>query len=526
MAVIYLDPDDEITTAVARIRAAADPGVALVLPPGSRLGTSRINFRLLAREIGDSDRELAVVTPDAGVRAMAVSAGLPAFPSVADYERRTTASLASPVAPRALSVDPMAETSPYATVARPERLAPERQPVAGTRRVPSARPSRLRIAVVAFMVLAIALTGAGAIFVLPDAQITLAPRLETVGPVSRTIVADPNATSADLAAGIVPAQTVEVTLEASDTFDATGLKVDETAATGKVTFTNNDTSATNHIAKGAVVATDGNVQFRTLSAVTVPRATFPPPAFVPGKATVKVVAVIAGTSGNVPAKAIDKVPAGEDSGLLTVANASATSGGTHTETKQVKQEDVDAALATLTTTLQAQLDAALAAPETAPASATLIPETANLGETRPEPELASLVGTEVATFGLALTATGTVLAVQGAPLQAMADEIVQAAVPAGSQLVAGSVQREVGTPTLQGGVVTLVIRVSASAARSLDAAALLASVKGRSVAEARRLLETEGTVTIDTWPGYVDTIPTLEGHATLTLLPPAPAPSP
>ncbi|MGH3075492.1 MAG: baseplate J/gp47 family protein, partial [Gaiellales bacterium] len=371
-----------------------------------------------------------------------------------------------------------------------------------------------------------ALTGAGAIFVLPSAQITLVPKLEAVGPISRTIVADPKATTADLAAGIVPAQTVELPLEASDAFGATGLKIDETKATGRVTFTNNDTSASNLIAKGAIVATASNVQFRTLAAVTVPRAKIPPPAFVPGTASVKVEAVAAGPAGNVAAKAIDKVPAGEDASLLTVANAAATGGGTHTETLQVKQEDVDTALAALTTTLQGQLETAIAAPGTAPAGATLIAETASLGETQATPATGGLVGTKAATFALALKATGTVLALQGAPLQTMADEILQAAIPGGSQLVPGSVQRDVGTPTVQGGVVTLVIRVSARAWRSLDADALLASVKGRTVAEARRLLETEGTVTIDTWPGYVDTIPTLEGHATLTVLSPVPVVSP
>jgi hypothetical protein len=46
------------------------------------------------------------------------------------------------------------------------------------------------------------------------------------------------------------------------------------------------------------------------------------------------------------------------------------------------------------------------------------------------------------------------------------------------------------------------------------------------VAEARRTLEAYGTVTIVTWPGYVDTIPTLDGHATLTLSAPGGSPAP
>ena len=50
MAVLYLDVDDEITSAAARIRAIDEDRIAVVLPFGSRLATSRMNFKLLAHE--------------------------------------------------------------------------------------------------------------------------------------------------------------------------------------------------------------------------------------------------------------------------------------------------------------------------------------------------------------------------------------------------------------------------------------------------------------------------------------------
>ena len=64
MAVVYIDVDDEITSVAARIRRLPDARVALVVPPGSRIATSRINFRLLAREAAGSARAIAIVTPD------------------------------------------------------------------------------------------------------------------------------------------------------------------------------------------------------------------------------------------------------------------------------------------------------------------------------------------------------------------------------------------------------------------------------------------------------------------------------
>ena len=85
--IIYLDIDDEITSAAARIRALEATQVALVLPYGSRVATSRMNFRLLAREADRStNARLSIVAGDAATRALAASAGLPVFASVAEYE--------------------------------------------------------------------------------------------------------------------------------------------------------------------------------------------------------------------------------------------------------------------------------------------------------------------------------------------------------------------------------------------------------------------------------------------------------
>src|SRR5213078_1291367 len=83
---IYLDVDDEITSAAARIRSAEAERLALVLPYGSRLATSRINFRLLAREAAARGKRLDIVCADASARALAAAAGLPVHASVAAFE--------------------------------------------------------------------------------------------------------------------------------------------------------------------------------------------------------------------------------------------------------------------------------------------------------------------------------------------------------------------------------------------------------------------------------------------------------
>src|SRR5437660_6921461 len=92
--IVYLDVDDEITSAASRIRSAPGTKVALVMPYGSRIAPSRINFRLLSREALVSNRRLSVIAGDAASRALAASAGLPVFATVPEYE----AALAGPKA--------------------------------------------------------------------------------------------------------------------------------------------------------------------------------------------------------------------------------------------------------------------------------------------------------------------------------------------------------------------------------------------------------------------------------------------
>src|SRR3954454_14647442 len=84
--ILYLDSDDEITTAANRVREADVTRIAIVLPFGSRVATSRINFRLLSRDATLNGKRLSVVASEAATRALAASAGLPVFSTVAEYE--------------------------------------------------------------------------------------------------------------------------------------------------------------------------------------------------------------------------------------------------------------------------------------------------------------------------------------------------------------------------------------------------------------------------------------------------------
>ena len=208
-----------------------------------------------------------------------------------------------------------------------------------------------------------------------------------VGPIDVTVRADPAATTVDEAAGVIPAATVDVPVDVSGEFAATGKRTVSTPATGGVRWKNCDPSASYTIPRGTIVRTSGGIAF------TIDEAVFLPVAVISGTGTnlglkcqtseVAITAVKEGPAGNVDARTIRIVPARYNRTLITVTNPAATTGGTKEEFTRVSKKDVDAALATLDEDLKAQFQAALESPEGVPAGATVFPETAVLGEAAP-----------------------------------------------------------------------------------------------------------------------------------------------
>ena len=163
----------------------------------------------------------------------------------------------------------------------------------------------------------------------------------------------------------------------------------------------------------------------------------------------------------------------------------------------------------------------MAAGTNVPSGLTLFPETGALGPATLNPDPASLVGQQVAQFTLAASATGTATAVDEQPVTSVAEARLRAQVPAGYDLVAGSVNVQIGTPAVNGALVTFPTTSTASQVRRLDPAKLEAEVRGLPVDEAKQALEKYGTVTITTWPDWVSSIPTYDFRVDLTVQPSA-----
>jgi hypothetical protein len=569
MAIVYLDVDDEITSAAARIRTAEEVDVALVLPAGSRIATSRINFRLLAREASSRSRRLAIVAPEASTRALAVSAGLPAFASVMEYGEARGRPTAEPAAaPAATPVATAAAAASVASIvpAPADELPPAPRPAfaessspreGGRPRVavgastglapgrPEAPPRRRRWPLVAALLLAVLLlggTGAAVGYVLlPTATVTLRLATEPVGPIVFTGRADPDAVAADTATATIPAVRVTLPLAATGTFAATGTRVEEAPATGSVQWQNCDASRSYTIPSGTVVRTAAGVGFATQETILVPVAIVsgtPPNIRVKCQnRIVSVAAVLTGPAGNVGPSTIRVVPGTYDPKLVYVTNPAATSGGVRDEFPRVVAKDVAAAVAALTAQLDEQLVAGASSPPGLAPHATAYSATARRGEPVPSEPLADLMDREVETFDLGLTAEGSVVAADPTPLEAIAAARVAAAVPEGMQAREGSVRIEVGAGVVDGATIRFPVTARAEAVRDIGADEVRGLVRGKTPAAAREALAGYGTAEIVVWPDWVSTITTIDARLEIAVegVPPVeptspptatPAPSP
>jgi len=528
---IYLDVDDEITSAAARIRLAAADRVAIVLPYGSRLATSRINFRLLAREAVERGKQIEVICADASARALALAAGLPVHASVAAFEGRATDTTAPGTGaggigekgPPAPTADPDDDTQTR-VIATPRRSTP-RVPIVG----PPRPPIRTGVAVgIGLAVILVVIVGGFlAAELLPSATIVLHPRSAQIGPLELTIEAHPDATVVDAENLVIPARRITFDVAATQTFPATGVKVIDSKATGNVTFSNFDTGGANRIDAGSIVKTPSGVEFQTLATVTLPNATIQFPfTIVPSTSTVGVQAIDAGPSGNVGNNEITVIPKGENKRLLTVTNEQATSGGDSRQATEVSQADIDAATAAIQAALLADLDAQLVAGTGVPANVTTFPATHALGDATYATDPADLVGTEVTEFSLDATAQGTVIGVDPSPIGDLARGRLTSKVTQGWTLVDASVQPVIGTPTVAGEVVSYPVTIAGTQIHDVDEAALIAQIKGLILADARNRLGAYGDVEISLWPDWVDRIPTRTDRIALTLGDPRPSPAP
>ena len=505
---LYLEPDDEITSVIRRLRGADAGRVILVAPGRSRATSSVVALRLLQRAAAETGRSVALVA-DASTRSLAGEAGIAAFASVADATSPTP-SPAEPMTPtrapihvvrgaggaRLQSSRPIAATDGMEETVAVHLPQPVKPGSSGGGRLRTPRLPRWPW-LVALLVVALA---AGAAL-LPGATVRITPATVAVGPVSIPITVD--------VAGHATGD-----LQATKPGTATGVRPEQVPANGTVTFSNWNTVAV-EVPQGTHVSVGGTTAFVTLARIVVPRGKYTG-TIVPGEGSVAVTAVVAGVGGNVAAGAIDTIDDESvrlflrgfpDNPNRLVTNADPTTGGLETSHPVIQQSDIDAVVAAIEADLRSQLDAALAGePDRLYAAASDSEE--------PKIDIADdLVGKEdqptfelhgTLTFDRAYGSRSDAEAAASAAFLELPDEV-----PAGTAIVADSIQVDLRPATPVGEQLDITASVTAAAAAKINDAQVRDRVAGLTVEEAKTELQSLGEVEIDLWPAWVDRLPRL-----------------
>ncbi len=539
MAIYYLDADDEITAAAQRIRDASDNRIALVVQTGSRIATSRINFRLLAREAKHRGRRLAIVASDPAVRALVETAGLPAFATVGDYQKAEAArpSLAGGSAAADATADALGELAASMDASGPSESRPALGRGEGPTRMVRTGRTGGRRRPVSNALLAVACVAAlagglvGGYVLLPGATVVLTLREEALGPLTFNALVDPALGVANAGAGAVPGKPTTFPVAATDVFPATGENVAETAATGKVTFTSANTIQDIPVVAGTRVSTAKGIAFTTNSTVSVPHATVSGTSIKYGTVDVAVTAAVKGLSGNVGAGSIVNLPADLRSLLVgsnpvkPVTNRGATTGGTRTVTLFVSQADVDGAEAELGNRLEEAFQARLSAPDVTSTANALFTPGAHLGKASFSPDPSALVGKTQNEFELTANATGTALSAGNADLLELASTRLATMARPGYAPVPGSVTLVLGKATPDGDAVRVSVVARALQAPKLDEGELKAAIKGMTAEEAEAYLSRYGQARVTVGPFWASTVPGLDFRIDLQLVTPLASPT-
>lgn len=523
--VVYLEADDEVTSVVRRLRAA-DPGPIVVVAPGrSRATSSVVALRLLGRAAEAGGRSLVVVG-DSLTRSLAAEAGVAAFATL-DDARAADEAPPHPAEPRHASISvvrgPAADgTAPTLAAVAPSGTTPDDltrpvpvpapvprpapRPSAPRRRTPAPvarRSAGLPLGVLGALALLLVASAVAAASLLPAATVTIVPRSDEIGP----IVYEIEVSDADRRSGVESA-TAEVV--------ATGTYEAREAAAGTVVLFNWTYVAVD-VPAGTFVAA-GEQAFATQADVTVPPGSLTAGGQIAaGDVAVAVVAEAPGPAGNVAAEAIDVVVNPSIDARLRgfpnnperrVVNPEPTAGGLDESGPEITQADVDAALASLRADLVASATAAIGSPDPdvitvqAPLGEPILRVPEGLTGTRDQErvEISGELAWEV-------TSADPDSVREEARDRLLADPSL---VPQGHEVLEGSVQVELGQASPSDGGLTVPATVVARSVATIDLEEARSRIAGRTAEEAEAALADLGAVSVDLWPGWATTVPTLD----------------
>ncbi len=552
-SVIYLEVDEDITSAVDKLTTDAAGKVQMVTAKRSTLFQSVINLKLLKKAAADANKELVLVTSDRVANNLAGRIGVPVASQVGEEAKVPEAAPQSSVpnddeidggtlgdSPKPVTVPepepkpapdadvmpiPGKETPPAKPVAVPAAAAAAAQakPAASKRKSPVPNIGTMQKRILWAVAGLAAIAGLFALnYFLTTAQVVLyvngSQRTASFG-----FTADPDAAQTDAEAGILSATKVSTTKTLNGSVQATGSKDEGTRAKGNITVSNSyDMSDHTLVAGTRFVAADGKV-FRSNEDAQVPGAT---PTLVngqlgfkPGSVTVSVTADANGDQYNLgPGKyTIPGLPAEQQAKITGQGNQ--MTGGTSKIVKVITQGDIDRAK-------QAAVDAGKAAAMKDLASKAgkgqkvLEPSfQQSVAKATPNPE----VGAESPSGTVAVEVSYAQLAVRQSELADLTKAQAQKQVGPDQEVYddgSGSLQIAAKGEPNESGAQQFSATAKAFAGARVDTATLQNELKGKKYGDAVEIAKTKpdvDKVEISLWPGWATSLPSVNKNIKISV---------
>lgn len=360
--ILYLEPDEEITSVIDKLRQVSGRRVSLVVPRGATILQSVINLKLLAKEANNLQKEIAIVTGDRIGRNLAAQVGLvvyeslknprpiydPNAPVIAKEEvLEIDGSSEQKAANTGLNVHHFQQENVPKQIAQPELAdsAPVKfTPQASFSPAKKIKPQRsinwapLRKIALPGIIIILLLVLTGSYFIFPKVNVAIKVTAENFQKTGDFNVSG-DLSNAD--PSVFTGTFVEVSKEKEEKFSATGKKNLGGKAAGSITLYNNLDSSTHALAAGTKLSSSSKT-FILKKAVTVPGATVQNLKIVPGTTNADIEAENPGDEYNVAAGrfTIIELPASAQEAIYG-QSTKALSGGFSKEVQVVSQEDYD-----------------------------------------------------------------------------------------------------------------------------------------------------------------------------------------
>jgi len=362
--IIYLEPDEEITSVIDKLKQSKADRLSLVVPREATLLQSVVNLKLLLKEAESLSKEIAIITADKIGRNLAAQVGITVFESVKNPQP-----IYQPPAPDISSQDVIEinpEDNAKTAVEKPKGLSvhhfqeepptdwkPLRHSLPLGEEKPKEKPrAHLPIGlskvanwnkifkIILSLLIIVGLIGVGSLFFLwPKVNIKVKVKAENYQQPLEMQVSGDNTAGEDIFKGTL----LEFSGEKEEKFEATGKKNLGGKASGTLTIYNKMDSNT-HVLNAGTKLSSSSKTFIFKKTVTVPGATVQFPNIVPGAVSAEIEAENPGEDYNVKAGRFTIIGlSSAQQEAIYGQSSNDLSGGFTKEVKIVSQTDYDQA---------------------------------------------------------------------------------------------------------------------------------------------------------------------------------------